>query len=117
MYLTHTRGDTLRRSFRLDGDWVGSDFAEVKFTLRRQLPVSTATDAGTVQVTKTGGGITFDVDDPALGYVVVAASALDQLATGDYHYDLQATVSGSPQQVYTLDSGKLKLVPDVTRVP
>lgn len=117
MYLTHRRGDTFRRSFRLDGDWEGADFSEVKFTMRRQLPAATATDAGAIQVTKTGGGITFDVDDPALGYIVVAAAALDQIDVGDYHWDLQGTVSGSPQQVYTLDSGKLKLCPDITRVP
>ncbi len=92
-------GMTFRMQFELLDDWIGSNFSEIYFTLRRYLPASTVpddTDAGVLaQVTKTGGGITFpDVLNPQSGEVRIAPSVTRLWTPGDYYFDVKAIPTG-----------------------
>jgi hypothetical protein len=115
--LWHTRGDTFRRAFRLSDEWLGSQFSELKFTIRATLPTTDADESLLAQATKTAGDITFDADDGSLGYVVIPAETTTAWKPATYHWDLQATVDDSPVRVYTIARGKLRVKADVTRIP
>jgi hypothetical protein len=114
----HVRGDSFDRTFGLTGEWLGAQFSQIKFTIRKKLPATADLDTDVLaQVTKTGGGIQFDPLDDASGFVSIAASVTNLWEPGVYFWELQGTVAGSPQKVYTLESGKLNVVSDLTRIP
>lgn len=113
----HCRGDTFSRNFTLSGDWLGTDFTGgVKFTLRTEIPASSVvTDEDAIdQASVEGGEITFD---EGVGTVLIPASRTTAWPLGRLMWDLQGTVSGSPARVYTIASGVLVVVGDVTRAP
>lgn len=110
------RGDTFRRTFTLGNDWVNTMFADIKFTLRSKYPsTGTSTDDDAVaQATMSGGGITFAVGGVD-GTILVHASQTTLWEPGLYVWDVQGHVAGAEPQVYTIDDGNLRVLPDVTR--
>lgn len=112
----HKRGDTFTRVFTLTSPWTNSSFTEIWFTLRSTVPTSTVTDDTDAvgQVTKTGGGITFDVGG-TVGTVKIAATATNSWPVSNLYWDLQGHVPGSPDEIYTIDDGRLQITADVTR--
>jgi hypothetical protein len=112
------RGDTFIKSFTLGNSWTGAMFTGgVKFTMRRR-PASEAVTSDTdalVTVSTTGGEIEFDVGDDALGTITIPASTTNSWPVGSYYWDLQGVVTGSPNRVYTVDAGEIRVLSDVTR--
>jgi hypothetical protein len=113
----HVRGDTFPYSTALDGGWVASDFTGgMKFTLRRRYPASsvvTDVDADVVdQATTTSGEV---VGSGASVAVTIPASRTTGWPAGKLYWDLQAIITGSPNRVYTIASGVITILPDVTR--
>lgn len=111
----HRRGDTFEYSFTLGNGWVGSDFSGgVKWTLREYPPdtsVTTDTDAAE-QASVAGGQITFF---GAVGTIRIAAARTTTWPTGTLYWDLQGVISGAEARVYTIDDGRLSVLPDITR--
>jgi hypothetical protein len=111
----HYRGDTFDYDFTLGAGWVFADFTGgLKFTLRTRAPSSSTTsDADAVdQATSGGGGIT---GSGTSGNVLIPASRTTAWPSGRLYFDLQGIVSGTPNRVYTLDSGTITIVADITR--
>lgn len=115
----HVRGRTFRREFRLSGDAVGSDFDEIKFTVRQRLPDLTVADdaSAAAQVAMTNGDITFDPSDEALGTIVIAAEATTAWKLGLHHWELTGRIDSDPVETIPLDKGVIFVEGDVTRVP
>lgn len=113
----HRRGDSFEYTFTLGNDWVGADFTGgVKWTLRAEVPPSTVvTDDDAIdQASVAGGEITF-VDE--VGTIAIPASRTNAWPAGRLFWDLEAKISGSPIKVYTLASGTLPILGDLTRAP
>lgn len=111
----HRRGDTFRRTFQLGNDWVGSDFTGgVKFTLRTAIPASSVTDdTGAIyQASVAGGEISIT---GANGVIVIAAEDTHEWPAENLHFDLQGTITGTPNVVHTIDQGTIRILGDVTR--
>jgi hypothetical protein len=111
----HTRGDTFDYDFTIGAGWVFADFTGgLKWTLRKRPPSSSTTsDTDAIdQATTTGGEIT---GSGTAGTVLIPASRTTAWDTGTLYWDLQGIVSGSPNRVYTLDSGTIRILADITR--
>ncbi len=112
---SHRRGDTFSRTFTLSNGWTGATFTGgVKFTVRESIPASSVvTDDGALaQVSVAGGGIVFAAE---VGTVTIAASVTTTWPAKRVYWDIQGVVDGSPDQVYTIDSGDISILPDITR--
>lgn len=111
----HFRGDTFDYDFTIGSGWVFADFTGgLKFTLRTRAPSSSTvadTDA-TDQATSAGGEVT---GSGTAGNVLIRASRTTTWPTGRLYWDLQGIISGSPNRVYTIDSGTITIVADITR--
>lgn len=114
----HYRGDPFDYDFVLGNGWVGTDFTGgLKFTLRTTQPgSSTVTDTDAVdQATSAATEITFS---GANGNVLIPSSRTTAWPVGKgLYWDLQGTITGPPQRVYTIDSGRVLIVADITRAP
>lgn len=112
----HYRGDTFDYDFTIGSGWVFADFTGgLKFTLRTRAPSSSTTaDTDAVdQATSSGGEIT---GSGTAGNVLIPASRTTAWpAGGKLYWDLQGIVTGSPNRVYTLDSGTIVILSDITR--
>lgn len=108
------RGDPLIVPLTLEAGFEAEDFDELWFTVRRRPPpTSTVTDADALaQVTLTGGGIVFS--SATAGTITILSAVTTTWPTGRLYWDLQARKvdDGEP---YTLDSGVLPIVADITR--
>jgi hypothetical protein len=114
---SQTRGDTFRYSFTLSDTWTGESFTGgVKFTIRLSAPsTSTVTDTDAVhQSASTGASpeITFVGN---VGTIVIPAATTTAWVPRTYYWDLQGIVDASPDIVYTIDSGTIKVTYDITR--
>lgn len=109
------RGDTFRRSFTIGNGWTSSQFETLKFSVRETPAIEGVDDDDDLigQATVAGGGIVFSTG--TAGVVTIAASVTTTWPTGRVYWDLQATVAGPPQRVYTVDSGFFQVKRDVTR--
>jgi hypothetical protein len=111
----HRRGDTFSYSVTLGGDWVFADFTGgMKFTLRRHVPASSVTtdDDATDQATTDDDEIT---GSGATVTIVIPASRTTSWPAGKLYWDLQGVVTGTPDEVYTIDSGTISIEADITR--
>lgn len=115
----HTRGDTFDRSVPLLGDWLCADFTGgFKFTLRRSIPSSsTIDDTGAVDQASTE---TDDITcEEATCTVAFSAARTTAWPTRTLVWDLQGVITGETEDdedvVYTIDSGTILIVGDVTR--
>jgi hypothetical protein len=118
------RGDTFARTFTLSVGWTGAMFTGgMAFTLRRSVPASSVvSDADAVdQATAAGGEITFagagTSEDPCVATITIPASRTNSWPARELYFDVEGTVSGSPDVVHTLDSGTIPILADVTRGP
>jgi hypothetical protein len=114
---SHTRGDTFSYSTAIGNGWVAADFTGgIKFTLRRRHPASSVTsdaDADVLaqasiangQIVASGANLT----------ITIPASVTTNWPAGTAYFDLQGVVSGTPNRVYTIASGVITILPDVTR--
>lgn len=109
----HFRGDTFRYTFALGNGYVGSDFSEMKFTLRTAITDSAVLDdtGAVAQATLTDGDIVFS---GANGTVLIAASDANGWSLGVLYWDLQGVIDAN-SEVVTLDSGTILIKGDVTR--
>jgi hypothetical protein len=114
-----SRGDTFVYTFTLGGGYTGATFTGgVKWTLRATVPgvgsVADDPDDSEVvaQASVAGGEITFD---GAVGTINIPASATTTWPVKRLYWDLQGVVSGSPDEVYTIDSGSIVVKADITR--
>jgi hypothetical protein len=117
---TCMRGDGFRMTFTLENDWLGVNFDEMKFTVRKRIPpssVTSDTDSDVLaQVTKTGGGITFDPLDDTQGAAAVLSDVTTAWPGGArVYWDLQGQVNGDPKSPYTIGRGTFTVAGDVTR--
>lgn len=111
----HRRGDTFVYRFSLGNGWVGADFTGgVKFTLRSSIPNSgTTTDDDAIeQASVAAGEIVFS---GATGVITIPASRTTSWPAASLHWDLQGVISGTPDVVYTIDDGAIRIKADVTR--
>ncbi len=109
------RGDTFERSFTLKSPWSGNHFTGgVRFTLRRHTAQSAEVDDdGAVdQATTDADEVTFD---GIVGTVLIPAERTNAWPVKKLIWDLQGIVSGDPDRVYTIDSGVITILADVTR--
>lgn len=124
----HRRGDTfgteqIPRRFTLAPGLTGATFTGgVRWTLRSK--VSDSDDSFVDQASSVGGEggeITFTgagtAEDPCIGSIVIQASRTEAWPARDLPWDLEGRISGDPEQVVTLDSGELPVLPDITRGP
>lgn len=112
---SHIRGDTFTYSFSLASPWTGATFSGgVKFTLRTSMPASSVTDDNDAvdQASTTDGEIVFSGAD---GTITIPASRTTSWPARKLLWDLQGVVSGSPDTVYTIDSGYILILGDITR--
>jgi hypothetical protein len=112
---SHRRGDTFSYTITLGDGWVGADFTGgMKFTLRERVPDSSVTtdDDAMDQATSGGGEIT---GSGATVTIVIPASRTTSWKAKQLYWDLQGVVSGSPDEVYTIDYGTIPILPDITR--
>jgi len=111
------RGDTLiTPTFTLINGWVASNFTGgIWFTVRDTLaPADDVTDSGAIgQVSVAGGGIVFS--STTEGVVTIAASVTTEWTPGNKYWDLQGVITGPPQRVHTLASGRILVASDITR--
>jgi hypothetical protein len=113
--VTHVRGDTFVRLTTLGNGWVAADFTGgLKFTLRERVPASSVvTDADVVdQASLAGGEITASGAELT---ITIPASRTNVWPTRKLYWDLQGVVSGAVPRVYTIASGTVEIVGDVTR--
>jgi hypothetical protein len=111
----HVRGDTFIYSTALGNGWVAADFSGgIRFTLRSRYPASSVTtDADAVdQATLAAGDI---VASGANLTITIPAARTTLWAAGRLYFDLQGVVAGATPRVYTIASGVITILPDVTR--
>lgn len=113
----HMRGDTFPYEGTLDDPWTVDQFTGgLKFTLRRRYPASSIVadaDADVVdQATTTSGEI---VASGTSVEVTIPAARTTEWPAGKLVWDLQGVVAGATPRVYTLASGVITILPDVTR--
>ena len=113
---SHPRGDPLELPFVLEDGFIGDDFSEIKFTVRKRLPASSEiTDASANgQAALTGGGIVMSSDTE--GTITILSAVTTTWSPGNYYWDLQGTLD-SNDEPYTIDQGVLPVHADVTRAP
>lgn len=111
------RGDTLiTPPFTLINGWVASNFTGgIWFTVRdKPAAADDVTDADAIgQVSVAGGGIVFS--STTEGVATIAASVTTAWSLGNKYWDLQGVITGPPQRVHTLASGRIFVGSDVTR--
>jgi hypothetical protein len=108
------RGDTkkIRLAFT-DGNGTAIDITGWQFWLTLKNDLSDLDAAAVLQVMTTVGD--YVDDDAANGIVYIVATSSDTaIATGSYHYDIQRVIAGTPPDVLTILSGKVKVTQDVT---
>lgn len=109
------RGDDFRYDFTLGNGWVGADFTGgVKFTLRDGIPASTVVsdDDAVDQATTDDGDLTIT---GTAGSIVIPGERTTAWQAKRLQWDLQGTITGTPDRVYTIDRGEILIVGDVTR--
>jgi len=110
------RGDPFEYSATLQGDWVESMFAGgFKFTLRTKIPESTVTDdadaAVVDQATSADSDIVFS-DDTSFT-VFLPSTRTTSWPRGTLYWDLAGQVDAD--HGYTIDSGTIMILGDITR--
>jgi hypothetical protein len=111
----HVRGDTFPYEGTLDDDWTAEQFTGgLKFTLRQRYPASSVvTDADVVDQASTAGGEIVASGDSV--EVTIPASRTTGWPIGRLYWDLQGVIAGGTPRVYTIASGSILILPDVTR--
>ena len=113
----HTRGDTFPYSTVLQGGWTSEQFTGgLKFTLRKKHPASSVTTDGdadvVAQASVANGQIVASGTNVA---VTIPAEQVTNWPAGKLVWDLQGVITGTPNRVYTIASGVITILPDVTR--
>jgi hypothetical protein len=110
--LKMVRSDTFVKVFTLGNGWVGSDFTGgIKFTIRDRVPeVDVVDDTGAI----------LSVDESYMSFVgavgtLTIPASMTNIQTGRLYWDIQGTVTGSPNYVKTIDSGTMSVSGDITR--
>lgn len=110
--LKMVRSDTFVKIFTLGNGWVGSDFTGgIKFTIRDSVPDGDVTDDTDAILSVDESYMSFA---GAVGTLTIPAS-MTSIQLGRLYWDIQGTVTGSPNYVKTIDSGHMKVTGDVTR--
>jgi hypothetical protein len=127
----HRRGDTFGtasapRTFTLAVGLTGSTFtAGVRWTLRSKVSGDDGFVDQASSVEGEGGEITFSGEgtdeDPCVGSIKIPASRTEGWPARDLYWDLEGRIAGvgegAEDEVVTLDSGELPVLPDITRGP
>jgi hypothetical protein len=110
------RGDTTPFILTLDDtSYDLSAVTEIYFTAK--VSPSDA-DPGLFQLTKSAGQIVVDGAQPWKATIRPLRSSTNTLtATTTLYWDVQVSVTGSPDTTETVDSGTLIVKPDITRAP
>lgn len=132
---SHRRGDTfgtaqVPRRFTLTTPLTGATFTGgVRWTLRSKIPGSSSGGDGFVAQASSeegegDGAITFTGEgtelDPCIGSMTFPASSTAEWPARDLFWDLEGIITGTPpaeDEVITLDSGEIPILPDVTLGP
>jgi hypothetical protein len=110
----HVRGDTFVYTTTLGNSWLAADFtAGIRFTLRRVLPAtSVVTDADAVDQASVAGGEIVAVG--AALTITIPAARTTLWPAGPLYWDLQGSITIGAR-VYTIASGTIRILSDVTR--
>lgn len=112
----HIRGDTFIYEGTLDDGWTAEQLSGgLKFTLRKRYPESdvvTDDDEDEDFVDQASGEI---VASGTSVVVTIPASRTTAWPAGKLYWDLQGVISGATPRVYTIASGVISILPDVTR--
>lgn len=106
--ISMVRGDTVHIGVTLTG--IEDAPEEIYFSAKKSV-----TDTGYAFQKSLGDGIEVDTEaESGMAYVVtIESSDTDSLASGTYVYDIEVTIDGG--DIITPVSGKLNILPDVTR--
>jgi hypothetical protein len=111
----HVRGDTFVYSTTLEGGWVAEDFSGgLKFTLRERAAASSVvTDTDAVDQASVAGG---EIEATGTSVTItIPASRSTTWPVKGLLFDLQGVVTGTPNRVYTIASGTIVILRDMTR--
>jgi hypothetical protein len=113
----HVRGDTFEYSTVLEDGWTFEQFTGgIRFTLRQRYPASSVvTDAAAVDQASTSSGEIVQGDEPEDVVVTIPASRTTSWPAGKLYFDMQGVVAGGTPRIYTIASGVITILPDVTR--
>ncbi len=111
------RGDTKKYKFTFDDGAATPTPIDITgwqiWSTLKLDPTSLDADAA-MQVSTTAGDQLGD--DPVNGIMYLVFSSLDTaIAVETYYYDFQRVIAGTPPDVKTLKSGKVKILEDVTK--
>jgi hypothetical protein len=114
---SHVRGDTFEYSTELEDGWTFAQFTGgIRFTLRQRYPASSVvTDADVVDQASTVAGEIVAGAEPETVAITIPAERTTDWPAGKLVFDLQGVIAGATPRVYTIASGVITILPDVTR--
>ena len=116
IFTTMYRGDTRTIKFAVtDSNGDAVDITGYKFYCSLKSEETDLDAAAAMSVSTTVGD---DARDDAAGgicYLTLSSSDTDDITPGVYYYDIQRATNDTPPKVATLESGRVRVLADITR--